>query len=280
MDKLPALQFYPGDWMKDPAVRSLSAAARGLWIDMLCLMHESEKRGFLQLTTSKSIEVVHLSRMTGISPKETRKLLKELEEAGVFSRDENGVIYSRRMVKDELFRLSRVENGKLGGRPKQSKKEPTLKPTPEPTGNLNISPSSSSSLNTLNTLSKSDDSDQQKSTPNFKEIRKEKPEKEIFDHWNSKDFYKHRVLTDKCAGKIKSALKEFTVDEIKEAIDNYIIVMAGKEYFFNYRWSLEDFASRGVKSFVQAAKPLYNFLIEKTKQQSPQLDLPMTNVTP
>jgi hypothetical protein len=44
--KLPSFQFYPGDWMKDPALRSVSLEARGLWIDMLCLLFESGRRGY------------------------------------------------------------------------------------------------------------------------------------------------------------------------------------------------------------------------------------------
>lgn len=28
--KLPSFQFYPGDWMKDPSLRSVSLEARGL----------------------------------------------------------------------------------------------------------------------------------------------------------------------------------------------------------------------------------------------------------
>ena len=42
--KLPSFQFYPGDWMKDPGLRSVSLEARGLWIDMLCLLFESGRR--------------------------------------------------------------------------------------------------------------------------------------------------------------------------------------------------------------------------------------------
>jgi hypothetical protein len=65
MDKLPFFKFYPGDWMKDPALRSVSIAARGLWIDMLCLMHESDRRGYLQHATGKPVTAEQLARMTG-----------------------------------------------------------------------------------------------------------------------------------------------------------------------------------------------------------------------
>ena len=31
--KLPAFQFYPGDWRKDPNLCRCSHAAKGVWID-------------------------------------------------------------------------------------------------------------------------------------------------------------------------------------------------------------------------------------------------------
>lgn len=34
----PAFQFYPGDWLKDPALRMCSPATRGIWVDLLCGM--------------------------------------------------------------------------------------------------------------------------------------------------------------------------------------------------------------------------------------------------
>ena len=47
--KLPAMQFYPGDWRKDIGVQSLSFHDRGVWFEMLMLMHGSERRGVLVL---------------------------------------------------------------------------------------------------------------------------------------------------------------------------------------------------------------------------------------
>lgn len=147
-DKRPAFQFYPGDWMKDPSLRSCSAAARGLWIDIICLMFESPTRGHLLQSSGTLVTPDQLARITGETPRHTRALLAELEAAGVYSVTDNGVMFSRRMVRDEAFRQSREENGNLGGRPPKPKgnldetyREPTEKPTP----NLNITPSSSSS---------------------------------------------------------------------------------------------------------------------------------------
>jgi DNA-binding Lrp family transcriptional regulator len=115
--KRPAFQFYPGDWMKDPALRACSLPARGLWVDMICLMVESPKRGFLVLSNGASITNKQLARMTGCTEPACGTLVTELEGNGVFSRDEQGTIYSRRIVRDEEIRSKRAEGGKLGGNP-------------------------------------------------------------------------------------------------------------------------------------------------------------------
>ena len=113
--KLPSFQFYPGDWMKDPGLRSVSLEARGLWIDMLCLLFESVRRGYLQHATGKPVSPEQLARMTGDSAEQVSRLLQELEDSGVFSRTEQGTIYSRRMIRDERKRTACSEAGKKGG---------------------------------------------------------------------------------------------------------------------------------------------------------------------
>lgn len=137
--KRPAFQFYPGDWLRDPGVRSISFAARGLWTDMLCLMHESDRRGYLQLN-GKPVNAEQLARMTGGSTDDVSRLLQELEDSGVFSRSDHGMIYSRRMVRDERKREKCAEAGKRGG-------NPTLKGHPKgrPKGESNRKPTPSSS---------------------------------------------------------------------------------------------------------------------------------------
>lgn len=44
----PAFQFYTGDWQKNAKLRRCSHAARGAWIDVLCLFHDSEEYGVLR----------------------------------------------------------------------------------------------------------------------------------------------------------------------------------------------------------------------------------------
>ena len=140
--KLPAFQFYPGDWLKDPAVRALSFAARGLWIDMIAIMSECNPRGYLRLN-GKPIIGDQLARMTGGQIDEVQRLLKELETAGVFSRDRHHTIYSRRIVRDERLNEVRRNAGKLGGNPVLLNQKLTTQVKQKPTPSSSSSSSSS-----------------------------------------------------------------------------------------------------------------------------------------
>ncbi len=114
--KRPAFLFYPGDWQRDTALRSCSIAARGLWIELLAFMHDGAPYGHL-CVANRSIDVSTLGRMVGASKRQVTKLLRELEAAGVFSRTQDGTIYSRRMIRDEEIRAKRAAGGMLGGNP-------------------------------------------------------------------------------------------------------------------------------------------------------------------
>lgn len=114
--KRPSFPFYPGDYLRDAAVRALSLEARGLWVDMLCLMHQAPRRGYLELAIGVPIDEAKLSRMVGDSVNRVSNLISEMRLTGVFS-EENGVIFSRRMVRDERRIEVNTENGKKGGNP-------------------------------------------------------------------------------------------------------------------------------------------------------------------
>jgi hypothetical protein len=80
-------------------LRLCSIGARGLWTEMMCIMHAAEPYGTL-LVNGKRIDKKQLAGLAGISEKDCIALLMELEGNGVFSREEDGTIYSRRMRRD------------------------------------------------------------------------------------------------------------------------------------------------------------------------------------
>ncbi|MCF4166352.1 hypothetical protein L2U69_11910 [Zavarzinia compransoris] len=117
--RTPWLKWYPSDWRADPALRMCSFAAQGLWVAVLGVMHEAEPYGHL-LVNGRAPTTRQLTGLLGGAEREIAALLQELEEAGVFSRDDEGVIYSRRMVRDKAKADADRENGKRGGNPKLS----------------------------------------------------------------------------------------------------------------------------------------------------------------
>ena len=102
--------------------------------------------------------------------------------------------------------------------------------------------------------------------------------KDLFDYWNSKKVVIHEVLTDKMSSKIKSALKNYKIDKVKESIDNYATIMKDKagKYYWTHKWTLIDFLSRGLERFLNSADPLNNFLSNK---RGTKLQQRITNIT-
>lgn len=136
--KRPSFQFYPSDWLRDTALRSCSTGARGLWMDMICFMHEGSPYGHLKVG-DKVILAFNLSRMVGETLDVVEGWLDELSTAGVYETTDEGVIYSKRMIRDENLRQIRAAGGSKGGNPAlmdkgkvnlKDKQEVKQKPTP------------------------------------------------------------------------------------------------------------------------------------------------------
>ena len=116
-DKLPAMQFYPADWRKDPGVQSLDYFERGCWFEMLCVMHSPEERGVLVLNGKPMSDEI-IARLLGLDKQIATTTITSLLSRGVASRrDCDGALYSRRMVRDEEIRQTRISAGKMGGNP-------------------------------------------------------------------------------------------------------------------------------------------------------------------
>jgi hypothetical protein len=112
----PWFKFFPADWRGDPRLRMCSLPARGLWIDLISYMHEGQPYGHLTIdgvVPSLSDIAALVARPLG----EVRKAMDELEVKNIFSRDENGAIVSRRMVRDKTKADKDRENGLAGGNP-------------------------------------------------------------------------------------------------------------------------------------------------------------------
>lgn len=114
------MKFYPTDHRSDEQLRMCGAAARGLWMEMICIMHSADPYGHL-LVSGEAPNDTQLAVLTGIPTDQLPGLLAELEKYGVFSRNQKRVIYSRRMVRDEKKAAHAAKIGELGGNPSLSK---------------------------------------------------------------------------------------------------------------------------------------------------------------
>ena len=143
--KLPAIQFYPGDWHKDQGVQALDLAQRGAWFELLLMMHDSDERGVLLVNGAPMPDAV-IARRLGLDNQTANQILTTLLDFGVASRRESdGALFCRRMVKDENLRQVRTAAGKKGGNPLLLNQTPNQPPTP---GDKQIpTPSFSSSIN-------------------------------------------------------------------------------------------------------------------------------------
>jgi hypothetical protein len=103
-------KFFWADWRSEPGLPLCSFAARGLWIEMLALMAETDD-GSLSIN-GKEPTISMIAELTRARGQDVEPLLQELETYGAFSRDRGGKIYCRRMRKDALKRRRNSEAGK------------------------------------------------------------------------------------------------------------------------------------------------------------------------
>ena len=106
----PSFQFYPDDWMNDLGLRGCSPATRGIWADVLCMMHQGIPYGHLA-DAAGAIPVKNAAIRCGVSLKTFMSAMAELESHQVFSRTDEGIVFSRRMVRDEHNRNVRGKGG-------------------------------------------------------------------------------------------------------------------------------------------------------------------------
>lgn len=135
MSAVPFIKFYPSDWLSEETLRLVPLAARGLWIDLLCLMAKSERRGYLTLkggdkggvnpgvVFSVNPTLAQIALLVGSTEAEIGPLIEALKQAGTCSVEaETGILFCRRMVRDTESYHQAVAHGSMGGNPRLRKR--------------------------------------------------------------------------------------------------------------------------------------------------------------
>lgn len=138
--KRPSFQFYPGDWTSNPNLKRCSFAEKGVWLEVMCLMHDQTEYGVLRWPLKEIAEAVKckVADLQALIRKEVlkgddhhlhtpfvyvpRSGRKDGEPVTLIDTQGGPIWYSSRMVKDEYVRTQRAEAGANGDAPKASPK--------------------------------------------------------------------------------------------------------------------------------------------------------------
>nr|WP_265334473.1 hypothetical protein [Clostridium perfringens] len=96
---------------------------------------------------------------------------------------------------------------------------------------------------------------------------------EIFNYWNNKKIIKHNNLREDIKKAIKKAIKNYSIDEIRQAIDTYSEILKS-EHYFTYKWNLKDFLNRNnaISTFMEDGSNKANY--EEWKNKNKQKEEP------
>ena len=127
----PYIPLYVQDFMTDERLNECSAAANGVYIRLMCLMHKSEEYGTILLKqkdkqNSSNIEnfACKLVKNMPFTVEEIYSGLTELIEENVVQIEEDKLI-QKRMVKDNYISEIRSSAGSKGGKKKQNENQNT-----------------------------------------------------------------------------------------------------------------------------------------------------------
>lgn len=90
----------------------------------------------------------------------------------------------------------------------------------------------------------------------------------IFALWNEKKIFVHRSINDKIKRAIGGKLRDkYTLEDICQAINNYATILQDDKYYWNYKWTLNDFLQRGFEKFLDFDVAEKNYLREKKEEE-------------
>ena len=141
--KRPSFQFYPADWQANSNLRRCTHEEKGIWIDVMCLLHDQEEYGIVRwslkeiaqaigCTTQKVRGLVSKGVLKGADVGEDcqpqiyipRSGRREGAPVTLIPQQAGPIWFSSRMVEDEYKRVLRGEHG--------ASPKPTPNPSPKP----------------------------------------------------------------------------------------------------------------------------------------------------
>ena len=118
-NKLPAIQFYPGDWYKN--VLPLAMEERGVLFEILLIMHNSPSRGKFIIQAGIPYPLEDLSFICHTNQAKIKQIISKILALDILKQEpDTKIIFCLRMLREENLRKIRSQCGKLGGAPKNN----------------------------------------------------------------------------------------------------------------------------------------------------------------
>lgn len=87
---------------------------------------------------------------------------------------------------------------------------------------------------------------------------------DLFDHYCSKNIINHKKITEPMIRAVNARLKDYSFEDLKQAIDNYATVFSSDDYWFTHKYPFADFMrDKDIRKFVVEADPLNNYARDK-----------------
>ena len=93
--------------------------------------------------------------------------------------------------------------------------------------------------------------------------------------WNQQGMIQHKKVTTRMKKAIDKVLKnaDYPISEVFESFKSYAFILKSHDYTWSYKWTMEDFLSRGLHKFVDEAQPFDN----NKKEAKPASNNPYVN---
>lgn len=148
--KRPSFQFYPGDWLSNGNLRRCTDAEQGVWVRVLCVLHDQDEYGLVRWTLKELAQAANttVKMLKSLAQKSVlkgadagekvapfvyvpRSGRKDGEPVTLIAAQDGPLWYSSRLVRDEHVRIARGSGSRFDEGRDDAPKEPT-KAAPKP----------------------------------------------------------------------------------------------------------------------------------------------------
>lgn len=221
-----------------------------IWIKLLNQAGKTNSSGYIFLSESIPYTDEMLATIFNRPLSTVRLALKTFADLGMIGIDDSSFIsisnWEKHQNVEGLDRIREQTRKRVAKHRKQKK----LK-APERECNVTVTDGNA----TEEELELEEELDIDKDTNN-----KPSRELELFNYYLSKDIIQHKKMTNHMRSKARTALKEHSLEQLKEVIDNYAEVYRSDNYFFTTKYTFVDILRpKDVLQFSAESEPFEKF---------------------